>query len=80
MALSWLRVYWTHTPLYIVRAEAVIGLGLAALGYATLRVCVPRAAAWLGATAGLGTILGGTVSWGLVEFIGQGTAPTWPFP
>ena len=86
--LAWRARWWRyrgcvcvgHTPLYIVAAEAIIGLGLAGLGYATLRACMPRATVWLGATAGLVTVLGGAVGWGLVEFIGQKAEPAWPFP
>lgn len=86
--LAWGACWWRyrnclcvgHTPLYIVGAETIIGLGLAALGHGTLRVCTPRAAVWLGTAAGLVTILGGTVSWGLVEFIGRGAKPAWPLP
>lgn len=64
-----------HTPVYIVVAEAVIGAGLALLGYFTLRVCSLRASLVLGVAAGLMTIVGGMIGWGTVEFLGRGMRP-----
>ncbi len=86
--LAWGARWWRyqhclclgHTPVYIVLAEAIIGTGITGLGYGVLRVCTPRAALWLALIAGLMTILGGTVGWGVVEFIGRGAHPIWPFP
>ena len=85
--LAWGAHWWRyrhclcvgHTPVYIVVAEAIIGLGLAGLGYGTLQVCAPRAVIWLGAATGVVTILAGTVGWGMVEFICRGARPAWPF-
>ena len=64
-----------HTPVYIIVAEAVIGAGLALLGYFTLRVCSLRACPLLGAAAGLVTIASGIIGWGTVEFLGRGMRP-----
>ena len=61
-----------HTPVYIVVAEAVIGAALAFLGYFALRARSIREAVLLGSVAGVVTILGGTVGWGLVEFLVRG--------
>lgn len=69
-----------HTPVYIVLAEAIIGVSLTALGCGAMRRCTLRGACGLGLAAGLMTILGGTVGWGLVEFIGRGARPAWPLP
>ena len=85
--LAWGAHWWRyqhclcigHTPVYIVATEAIIGLGLAGLGYVTLRVCTPRVAVRLGAATGVVTILAGTVGWGFVEFICRGARPAWPF-
>ena len=85
--LAWGAHWWRyqrclcvgHTPVYIVVAEAIIGLGLAGLGYGALRVYAPRAAVWLGAATGGVTILAGTVGWGMVEFMCMGARPAWPF-
>ena len=67
-----------HTPVYIVVAEAVIGAGLALLGHFALRArTTGRVAVLLGAVGGLATLLGGTLGWGLVEFLGQGARPAW---
>ena len=68
-----------HAPVYIVVAEAVIGVGLATLGHLALRIGSPRAAIPLGAAAGLVTICGGTIGWGLVEFLCRRARPVWPF-
>lgn len=67
-----------HTPVYIIVAEFVIGAGLALWGHFTLRTESYRRAALLGALAGLVTVLGGLVGWGLVEFLGRGARPVWP--
>jgi hypothetical protein len=67
-----------HTPVYIIVAEFVIGAGLALWGHFTLRTECYRRAAQLGAMAGLVTVLGGILGWGLVEFIGRGARPVWP--
>ena len=61
-----------HTPVYIVVAEAVIGVVLAFLGHFALRARSVREAVLLGSGAGLLTILGGMIGWGLVEFLGRG--------
>lgn len=66
-----------HTPVYIVLSEGLIGAGLALMGRFTLRSCSPPRAILLGAGAGLMTIPGGVLGWGLVEFIGRGARPTW---
>ena len=67
-----------HTPVYLVVAEAVIGAGLALLGHLALRARTTGwAAVLLGALGGLTTLLGGTLGWGLVEFLGQGARPAW---
>ena len=67
-----------HTPVYIVVAEAVIGAGLALLGHLSLRTRgSARRAILHGALAGLVTILGGVLGWGLVEFLGRGVRPAW---
>ena len=86
--LAWGAHWWRyqnclrigHVPVYIVAAEALIGAGLAGLGYRALRTCSPRAAVFLGAAVGLVTIPGGVVGWGVVEFIGRGARPLWAFP
>ena len=67
-----------HTPVYIIVAEFVIGAGLALWGHFTLRTDSYRRAALLGAVAGLVTVLGGILGWGLVEFLGRGMRPVWP--
>ena len=67
-----------HTPLYIVVAEAIIGAGLAFMGYAALRTDSAWRAMNLGAAAGLVTIFGGMVGWGTVEFLLRG-APLAPW-
>jgi hypothetical protein len=67
-----------HTPVYIIVAEFVIGAGLALWGHMTLQTrSLPRAAL-LGAAAGLVTIVGGLMGWGLVEFLGRGAVPVFP--
>lgn len=86
--LAWGAHWWRyrhcwqvgHVPAYIVVAEAFIGAGLAGLGYVGLRTCSLRAAVLLGAIVGLVTIPGGVVGWGIVEFLGRGARPLWPFP
>ena len=85
--LAWGARWWRyqhclcigHTPVYIVLAEAIIGAGLAGLGRGALRWCTARAAVGLGLAVGVVTILGGTVGWGVVEFIGRGARPAWPW-
>ncbi|WP_309721396.1 hypothetical protein [Armatimonas sp.] len=67
-----------HTPVYIIVAEFVIGAGLALWGHSTLRTDSYRRAALLGAVAGLVTVLGGILGWGLVEFLGRGARPFAP--
>lgn len=67
-----------HTPVYIIGAEAVIGSGLALLGHFALRTCSFRTAALVGVVAGLVTIFGGVLGWGLVEFLGRGARPFAP--
>ncbi len=66
-----------HTPLYIVLAEAVIGVGLSVFGYFALRVCSLRATVLLGVAAGGVTILGGVAGWGTIEFLWRGARPNW---
>ena len=86
--LAWGAHWWRyrpclqigHVPVYIVAAEAVIGAGLAGLGYGALRTCSPRAAVFFGAAVGLVTIPGGIIGWGAVEFIGRGARPLWATP
>lgn len=85
--LAWGAHWWRyqhclrlgHTPVYILVAEAVIGAGLALLGYFALRVCSLRASLGLGVAAGLVTLVGGIVGWGTVEFLGRGMRPGWMF-
>lgn len=57
-----------HTPLYIVVAELVIGLALAPAARLALSRTLPAALA-AGAVAGLATIVGGLVGYGLVEVV-----------
>lgn len=64
-----------HTPVYIIVAEFVIGAGLALWGHFALRTESYRRAALLGALAGLVTVFGGLLGWGLVEFLGRGARP-----
>ena len=81
--LAWGANWWryrhclqiSHVPVYIVAAEAIIGAGLAGLGYGALRTCSPRAAVFLGTAAGLVTIAGGVIGWGVVEFLCRGARP-----
>lgn len=68
-----------HTPVYIVVAEALIGAALAFLGFFALRARSRLHAFGLGALAGLATLGGGLMGWGIVEFLGRGARPTWPF-
>ena len=72
-------LFW-HVPVYIVVAEAVIGIGLALLGYLILSGGSWRTAVPLGAATGVWMILGGVVGWGTVEFLGRHARPLWPFP
>ena len=67
-----------HAPVYIVVAEAIIGVGLAILGHLVLRIGSLRAAFPFGAAAGMVTIFGGVVGWGMVEFICRHARPAWP--
>lgn len=64
-----------HTPVYIMVAEAVIGAGLALMGFGVLRARDWRTLLLYGTAAGLATILGGTAGWGLVEFLCRGERP-----
>ena len=64
-----------HTPVYIVVAEAVIGVGLSMVGYFALRFCSLRATVLLGTAAGMVTILGGVIGWGTIEFLWRGARP-----
>ena len=68
-----------HTPVYIIVAEALIGVGLAFMGTYALRARSVRGALALGLVAGWVTILGGTIGWGTVEFLGRG-APLLSLP
>ena len=85
--LAWGAHWWRyrnclqvgHVPVYIVAAEGIIGAGLSVLGYGALRTR-PARAALLGVPAGLVTILGGTIGWGLVEFLCRGARPGWGLP
>jgi hypothetical protein len=58
-----------HTPLYIIAAEAVIGLALGPLARLALREPSWRRAVLAGALAGLSTIIGGLIGYGLMERI-----------
>ena len=86
--LAWGAHWWRyrdcllcgHVPVYIVVAEAVIGVGLALLGHLVLRDGSWQRAALLGVAAGGWMILGGVVGWGTVEFLGRNARPLWPFP
>ena len=86
--LAWGAHWWRyrdcllfgHVPIYIVVAEAVIGVGLALLGHLVLRGGSWRTAGLLGVAAGGWMILGGVVGWGTVEFLGRNAQPLWPFP
>jgi hypothetical protein len=70
-----------HTPLYIVAAELIIGFALAPAAFLALRSGSFRRAAALGALAGLSTIVGGIVGYGIVEVIGNGARPLkWASP
>ena len=84
--LAWGAHWWRyrdclmvgHTPVYLIVAEGVIGAGLALMGHFALRArCSGRESVLLGAAAGLTTLLGGTLGWGLVEFLARGARPTW---
>lgn len=68
-----------HTPVYIVVAEALIGAALALMGYAALQMRSRVQALGLGVLGGLTTMMGGLIGWGLVEFLGRGARPSWPF-
>ncbi len=70
--------FW-HVPVYIVVAEAVIGVGLALLGHLVLRGSSWRTAVLLGVATGGWMIVGGVVGWGTVEFLGRNARPLWPF-
>lgn len=70
---------WGHTPVYIIVAEALIGAALALLGHFALQARSLVSALGWGALAGLATVGGGLVGWGLVEFLGRGARPHWPF-
>jgi len=61
-----------HTPLYIIAAEFVIGAALGPLALVALRERSWRAAAVAGALAGVSTIVGGLIGYGLVERIAEG--------
>lgn len=65
-----------HTPVYIVVAEAIIGIGLSVFGYFALRVCSLCATILLGAAAGAVTILAGVAGWGTIEFLWRGARPS----
>jgi len=57
-----------HTPIYIIVAELLIGAALGPLVRQVLREDAGwRTALWAGALAGLGTIAGGLIGYGLVE-------------
>lgn len=86
--LAWGAHWWRyrnclqigHVPVYIVVAEAIIGAGLATLGWGALRTCSARAAILLGGVTGLLTVLGGVIGWGVVEYLGRGARPLWGNP
>lgn len=61
-----------HTPLYIIAAEFVIAAALGPLAFAALRTRSWRTAAAVGTLAGLSTIVGGLIGYGLVERIAEG--------
>ena len=85
--LAWGSHWWRyrnclllgHVPVYIVVAEAVIGVGLALLGYLVLRGSSWRTAVLLGVATGGWMIFGGVVGWGTVEFLGRHARPLWLF-
>ncbi len=60
----------THTPLYIVVAELIIGLSLGPLARVALREPSWRAAVVAGLVVGGVTILGGLIGFGIAEGIG----------
>ncbi|MBC7804518.1 MAG: hypothetical protein H7145_00005 [Akkermansiaceae bacterium] len=60
----------THTPVYIVVAELIIGLSLGPLARIALRKPSWRGAAIAGLLAGLATIIGGLVGFGAAEGLG----------
>jgi hypothetical protein len=60
---------FTHTPLYIVVAELLIGFSLAPLARIALRKPSWRDAALAGLLAGLMTIIGGLIGYGVAEGI-----------
>lgn len=61
--------FLSHTPLYIIIAELVIGASLAPLARHALRGEAWRTAVGAGVLGGLATILGGLLGFGLMERI-----------
>ncbi len=59
----------THTPLYIIVAELCIGMALGLLARETLQATSAKQALQTGLLAGLATIVGGLIGYGLVERI-----------
>jgi hypothetical protein len=59
----------THTPVYIVIAELLIGLCLGPLVWITLRATSWRQSIGYGLLGGLSTIIGGLLGYGLVEWV-----------
>jgi fluoride ion exporter CrcB/FEX len=62
----------SHTPLYIITAEALIVMGIAPLAKRTLERPGWRLALWLGMLGGLVTVVAGMIGYGLCEFIPNG--------
>ena len=61
--------FGSHTPLYIIIAELVIGASLAPLARIALRDGSWRRAFWAGTLGGIFTIAGGLIGYGLMERI-----------
>lgn len=60
----------THTPVYIIVAELIIGLSLGPLAHIALRNPSWRDAVIAGLLAGIATILGGLIGFGIAEGFG----------
>lgn len=64
-----------HTPVYIILAEALIGMALAWMADRVLRHRSFPVAAMSGVMAAMATIMAGTIGWGIIEFLGRGIQP-----